>query len=56
MKVANTSHRGVLISVKPQYANSIVEGVKTIELRKSFPLDLPKDQKLIIYSSLKKKL
>ena len=41
----------VLISVKPQYANCLVDGIKTIELRKSFPLDLGTGTKLYIYSS-----
>lgn len=43
--------RAVLISVKPSYANLLVNGVKTIELRKRFPSGLPAGTRLLIYSS-----
>ena len=35
------THKPILLSVKPQYADCIVEGVKTIELRRYFPDCLP---------------
>ena len=44
-------NKNVLLSVKPQYANLLVDGIKTIELRKKFPEDIIKGTKLIIYSS-----
>lgn len=45
----------ILLSVKPQFANMLVDGVKTIELRKKFPLDLAKDTTIFIYSSFPEK-
>lgn len=47
--------REILISVKPQYANPIVDGIKTVELRKRFPLDLEIGTRLFIYSSFPEK-
>lgn len=46
----------VLLSVKPQYANLLVDGIKTVELRKKFPLDLAKGTKIYIYSSYPEKM
>lgn len=40
-----------LVSIKPCYANLIVEGVKKIELRKKFPVDVKAGTKMVIYSS-----
>ena len=51
IKVGTKAKVSILISVKPQYANCLVDGIKTIELRKSFPLDLAVGTKLYIYSS-----
>lgn len=48
-------NKDILISVKPQYANLLVDGIKTIELRKKFPLGLSKGTKLYIYSSFPEK-
>lgn len=48
--------RAILLSVKPQYANTLVDGLKTIELRKSFPADMPNGTKLYIYSSSPQKV
>ncbi len=39
----------LLISVKPQYAKKILEGKKTIELRKSAPQRINKDTLMLIY-------
>jgi predicted transcriptional regulator len=47
----DASSRAVLMSVKPSYANLLVSGAKTIELRKRFPSDLPHGTRIIIYSS-----
>jgi predicted transcriptional regulator len=47
--------REILLSVKPQYANLLITGVKTIELRKKFPTDLEKETKIFIYSSFPEK-
>jgi len=41
----------VLLSVRPQYANLLVSGIKTIELRRRFPTNLPLDTRCIIYST-----
>lgn len=41
----------VLLSVKPQYANLLVDGVKTVELRRKFPTDLVEGTRCVIYST-----
>ncbi len=43
--------KDVLLSVKPAYANLLVDGIKTIELRRKFPVDLVPGTKCLIYSS-----
>ncbi len=43
--------KNVLLSVKPAYANLLVDGIKTIELRRKFPVDLASGTKCLIYSS-----
>ena len=43
--------RDVVLSIKPQYSTPIFEGVKTVELRRRFPLQVPKGTLLYIYSS-----
>jgi len=45
------NEKAILLSVKPQFANCLVDGVKTIELRKSFPQGLASGTKMYIYSS-----
>ena len=45
------THDHVMISIKPEFANSILSGMKTIELRRRF-IDLPLGSKLWIYSTL----
>ena len=40
-----------MISIKPEFASSILSGMKTIELRRRFP-DMPIGSKLWIYSTL----
>ncbi len=44
-------NKDFLMSIKPGYANLIVEGVKKIELRKKFPSDVKSGTKIIIYAS-----
>lgn len=44
-------NQDVLLSVKPQYANLIVDGMKSVELRRRFPTDLPEGTRCLIYSS-----
>lgn len=44
-------NQDVLLSVRPQYANLLVDGVKTVELRRKFPTDLKPGTKCLIYSS-----
>lgn len=41
----------VLISIKTPYANLIVDGIKTIELRRRFPTDIAKGTKFLIYAT-----
>lgn len=43
--------RAVLMSVKAPYAELLVDGIKTFELRRRFPLDLPSGTKIYVYSS-----
>lgn len=43
--------KDVLLSVRPQYANLLVDGVKTIELRRKFPTDLAEGTRCLIYST-----
>jgi predicted transcriptional regulator len=49
--LAGNRKRGILLSLKPQYANSIVDGIKTVELRKAFPTDLASETLVYLYSS-----
>lgn len=42
--------RALFISVKPKYANAILEGTKTVELRRTRP-NLPDGSLVILYSS-----
>ncbi len=51
MKGMAMESRHVLLSVKPQYAGLLVDGVKTVELRRRFPLDLPKGTKCLVYAT-----
>lgn len=46
----------ILLSVKPAYAGLLVDGIKTIELRKKFPKELSAGTKIYIYSSYPEKL
>lgn len=48
---AGNGDKCLLLSVKPQYANLIVDGLKTIELRRKFSLDVPFGTRCFIYSS-----
>ena len=43
--------RNLIISIKPQYALQIVEGIKTIELRRKFPTENIRGGVAIIYAS-----
>lgn len=42
--------RALLISVKPKYADAILQGIKTVELRRTRP-NLPAGSLVILYSS-----
>lgn len=37
MKIKCHKSKGVLISIKPKWVNLILQGTKTVELRKSYP-------------------
>ncbi|MCG8317099.1 MAG: ASCH domain-containing protein [Pseudomonadales bacterium] len=41
----------VLMSIKPEYANKILSGEKSVELRRFFPADIAENSLLFIYSS-----
>ncbi|MBO9505384.1 helix-turn-helix domain-containing protein [Qipengyuania flava] len=44
-------HRDVVLSIKPQYSSKILTGEKTVELRRRFPLKVPKGTLAFIYST-----
>jgi len=43
--------RDVVFSIKPQYSEKILDGQKTVELRRRFPMDVPAGTKALIYST-----
>ena len=43
--------RDVVLSIKPQYSIPILEGEKTVELRRRFPVQVPKGTLAYIYST-----
>ena len=43
--------RDVVFSIKPQYSQPILEGLKTVELRRRFPTDVPVGTIALIYST-----
>jgi predicted transcriptional regulator len=47
---AQGEERALFISVKPRYANAILDGTKTVELRRTRP-NLPDGSLVILYSS-----
>jgi len=55
-EVAQAGLKDVLLSIKPTYANLIVDGIKTIELRRKFPENLPAGTKLLVYSTAPEKV
>src|SRR5437868_76289 len=42
---------GVLLSIRPVYANLIASGAKTVELRRRFP-DVPAGTTIVLYATL----
>jgi predicted transcriptional regulator/DNA-binding XRE family transcriptional regulator len=44
-------HRDVVLSIKPEYSRKILEGKKTVELRRRFPLSAPRGTLAYIYST-----
>lgn len=44
-------HRDVVFSIKPDYCDKIVEGAKTIELRRRFPMSVPAGTTALIYAT-----
>ena len=47
----NRESSDIIISIKPVYSNKIFDGVKTIELRRRFPLLIPDSATAYIYST-----
>jgi predicted transcriptional regulator/DNA-binding XRE family transcriptional regulator len=45
------SHRDVVLSIRPQYSEKIIQGKKTIELRRRFPVSAPRGTLAYIYST-----
>ncbi|MGV8938652.1 MAG: hypothetical protein ACOH2J_16160 [Allorhizobium sp.] len=41
-----------ILSIKPEYATRIVDGLKTVELRRRFPYGTVTDAKLFIYATV----
>ena len=41
-----------VLSIKPQYATRIVDGVKTVELRRRFPYGTVTGARLYVYASV----
>ncbi len=48
---ASAKPKNFLISIKPEYASKIVDGIKTVELRKKFPTEGVVGGIVIVYSS-----
>jgi len=44
-------HRDVVLSIRPEYSHKIIEGKKTVELRRRFPLSAPRGTFAYIYST-----
>jgi len=44
-------NRDVVISIRPQYSSKIIEGLKTVELRRRFPVSAPRGTTAYIYST-----
>lgn len=44
-------HRDVVLSIKPHYTDKIMSGVKTVELRRRFPVSAPRGTMVFIYST-----
>ena len=44
-------HRDVVLSIRPQYCDKILDGRKTVELRRRFPVSAPKGAVAYIYST-----
>lgn len=51
MTVASLNRRDVLVSIRPIYAGKIMNGRKTVELRRRFPSTLAAGTVALIYSS-----
>jgi predicted transcriptional regulator/DNA-binding XRE family transcriptional regulator len=45
------AHRDVVLSIKPEYSSAILEGRKTVELRRRFSTQIPRGTLAFIYST-----
>ena len=45
------NRRDVLVSIQPRYASKIIEGTKSVELRRRFPETIETDSRILIYST-----
>lgn len=50
-RVSDINPNSILLSVKPSYARMILEGSKTVELRRRFSEKFPKDIRILIYAT-----
>lgn len=55
MKAANGQRRDFLLSIRPNYAELIVDGQKTVELRRRFPKSVEQGAVALIYCTSPKK-
>ena len=45
------SQRDVILSIKPEYSEQIIDGTKKVELRRRFPVNVPDGTRAYIYST-----
>jgi predicted transcriptional regulator/DNA-binding XRE family transcriptional regulator len=49
--ISSSARRDVILSIKPEYSSKIIQGMKTVELRRRFPINVPKGTIAYIYST-----
>jgi|HubBroStandDraft_6_1064221.scaffolds.fasta_scaffold372252_2 predicted transcriptional regulator len=45
------NRRDVLVSIQPEYASKIIDGSKSVELRRRFPESINRSSRVVIYST-----
>jgi predicted transcriptional regulator len=51
MQASDESRRDIVVSIRPRYASKIIDGSKTVELRRRFPETLDWNTVIVIYAS-----